>query len=345
MTTQETPVKPIQTVTGPIDFDDLGMTLMHEHIFVAFPGAEFDPRYPFDRADFIARATLRLKALAEFGVKTLVDPCPIELGRDVTLLHEVSERSGMQIICATGFYYEAAGIPVYWRHMPVEEIAELYIREIERGIDGTGIRAGIIKCATGAPTITALEERMLTAATIAQRATGVPILTHTEDGHCGPEQQDIFEAGGVPLQHCLIGHSCGNHDPAYHRRLAERGSYVGFDRIGLVRRGSDELRADNVKKLADAGHANRVMLSQDAYCGWRGKFIFEMDPERTRQIDAMRETDAWPRPHTGLFTHFLPLLKARGMNDAQIQQLLVDNPRAYFKASHEAHQKAKAAAV
>ena len=331
---------PIQTVTGAIGFDELGMTLMHEHIFIAFPGAEFDPRYKFDRAQFVQRAVKRLKNLAAFGVKTLVDPCPIELGRDVTLLREVSEKSGVQIICATGFYYEAAGIPVYWRHLPTEEIAELYIREIEQGIDDTGIRAGIIKCATGAPTITALEERVLTAATIAQRATGVPILTHTEDGHCGPEQQDIFERGGVPLHHCLIGHSCGNHDPAYHRRIAERGSYVGFDRIGLVRRGSDELRADNVVKLSQAGHANRVMLSQDAYCGWRGKFIFELDRARTAKIDAMRDTDDWPRPHTGLFTDFVPKLKARGMSDAQIQQFLVDNPREYFKASHALKQVA-----
>jgi phosphotriesterase-related protein len=334
------PPKPIQTVTGPIGYDELGKTLMHEHIFVAFPGAEFDPRYRLDRDAFIGRAVVRLKNLAEFGVKTLVDPCPIELGRDVRLLREVSEKSGVQIICATGFYYEAAGIPSYWRHMPVEEIAELYIREIEHGIDGTDIRAGIIKCATGAPTITPLEQRVLTAATIAQRATGVPILTHTEDGHCGPEQQDIFEGGGVALQHCLIGHSCGNHDPAYHRGLAARGSYVGFDRIGLVRRGSDDLRADNVVKLTEAGHGNRVMLSQDAYCGWRGKFIFETDPERTAKIDALRETDAWPRPHTGLFTDFVPKLKERGMSDAQIQQFLVDNPREYFKAAHALKQGA-----
>lgn len=334
-------MKPIQTVTGAIDFDELGMTLMHEHIFIAFPGAEFDPRYRFDRASFVPRAVKRLKALAEFGVKTLVDPCPIELGRDVGMLREISEKSGMQIICATGFYYEEAGIPVYWRHMPVEEIAELYIREIEQGIDHTDIRAGIIKCATGAPTITPLEQRILTAASMAQVATGVPILTHTEDGHCGPEQQDIFEGNGVALQNCLIGHSCGNHDPAYHRGLAERGSYVGFDRIGLVRRGSDDLRADNVMKLAEAGHANRVMLSQDAYCGWRGKFIFEMDPERTAKIDAMRETDEWPRPHTGLFTDFVPRLKARGMSEAQIQSVLVDNPREYFKASHARKQAAR----
>lgn len=334
-------MKPIQTVTGSIGFDELGKTLMHEHIFVAFPGAEFDPRYRFDRDEFIGRAVVRLKKLAEFGVKTLVDPCPIELGRDVRLLREVSEKSGVQIICATGFYYEAAGIPSYWRHMPAEEIAGLYIREIEQGIDGTDIRAGIIKCATGAPAITPLEQRMLTAACIAQRATGVPILTHTEDGHCGPEQQDIFEAGSVPLQHCLIGHSCGNHDPAYHRRIAERGSYVGFDRIGLVRRGSDELRADNVVKLAQAGHADRVMLSQDAYCGWRGKFIFEMDPERTAQIDTLRETDEWPRPHTGLFTSFVPMLKARGMDDAQIDRMLTDNPREYFRAAHEGHGQAR----
>lgn len=331
-------MKAIQTVTGAIGYDDLGMTLMHEHIFVAFPGSEFDPRYRFDRQEFIDRATKRLKLLREYGVKTLVDPCPIELGRDVTLLKEVSERSEMQIICSTGFYYEEEGIPSYWRHVSMEEIAELYIREIEIGIDNTGIRAGIIKCATGAPRITALEERVLTAASVAQRATGVPILTHTEAGQCGPEQQDIFETNGVPLQHCLIGHSCGNHDPAYHRSIAERGSYVGFDRIGLVRRDPDEIRAENVVKLTEAGYGSRVILSQDAYCGWRGKFFF--DPNRAEEIDQLRETDQWPRQFTGLFLNFLPMLRSRGVSDEQIHEYLVENPRNFFRAAHEKKEKA-----
>lgn len=322
----------IQTVLGPVPVDRLGKTLMHEHVLVSFPGAEFDPRYPFDRKAFIDLAVSRLQDLVAHGVSTFVDPCPIEMGRDVRLLAEISERSGMHIVCSTGFYYEGMGIPAYWRHASLEEISDLYVREIEQGIDGTHIRAGILKCATSAPNITELERRCLTAASIAHKRTGVPILTHTENGQCGPDQQDLFESQGVPLNRCLIGHSCGNPNHAYHLGIAQRGSYVGFDRVGIVRRQSDEVRADNVAKLIEAGHAARVMLSQDGYCGWRGKFFFEPSEERTKAIDAARATGAWPPPQTYIFTTFIPMLRARGVPQETIDSILTDNPRRFFSA-------------
>lgn len=321
----------IQTVLGPVPVGALGKTLMHEHILVSFPGAEFDPKYPFDRPAFVQTAVARLKALREFGVATFVDPCPIEMGRDVRLMAEVSEKSGIHIVCATGFYFEGMGLPSYWRHASVDEITELYVREIEQGIDDTGIRAGLIKCSTSAPAITPLEQKVLAAASMAQRATGVPILTHTEGGLCGPEQQDIFEQHGVPLGQCLIGHSCGNPDHAYHRRIAERGSFVGFDRVGLTRRQSDEVRADNIVRLIQAGLQEKVMISQDGYCGWRGKYIFEPSEDRTREIDALRAAGEWPMPQTYMFTRFLPMLRERGVTDEMIDSILVQNPATYFR--------------
>src|SRR6185437_9167071 len=125
----------VQTVTGPIGLDQLGRTLMHEHLFIAFPGAEFDPAATFDRAAFVKEAVRRLTQLRiEHGVSSFVDPCPIELGRDAALMREISERSAMNVICTTGFYFEDMGLPVYWRARTADEIAELYIREITYGI-------------------------------------------------------------------------------------------------------------------------------------------------------------------------------------------------------------------
>ena len=139
----------VQTVTGPIPVEQLGRTLMHEHLFIAFSGAEFDPLAVFDRAEFITEAARRLRQLREeHGVRSFVDPCPIELGRDAAMMKEISEKSGMHIICTTGFYFEEMGLPIYWRARTVEEIAELYISEITHGIGTTGIRAGAIKVAT-----------------------------------------------------------------------------------------------------------------------------------------------------------------------------------------------------
>ncbi|MGY3361775.1 putative metal-dependent phosphotriesterase family hydrolase [Bradyrhizobium sp. GM0.4] len=140
----------VQTVTGQIPVETLGRTLMHEHLFVAYPGAAFDPLATFDRPKFVEKAVRRLSQLRiEYGVNSFVDPCPIELGRDVTMMKEISEKSDMHIVCTTGFFYEDHGLPTYWRARSVDEIADLYIREIMHGIGQTGIRAGAIKVADG----------------------------------------------------------------------------------------------------------------------------------------------------------------------------------------------------
>src|SRR5204863_3560354 len=140
----------------------------------------------FDRAEFIEEAVRRLVQLRnEHGVRSFVDPCPIELGRDAGMMKEISEKSGMHIICTTGFYFEEMGLPVYWRARTVDEIAEFYIREITDGIGDTGIKAGAIKVATGAPVVTELERKFLAAACVAQKATGVPVITPTQAGCAG----------------------------------------------------------------------------------------------------------------------------------------------------------------
>jgi phosphotriesterase-related protein len=317
----------VQTVTGPVKIAELGRTLMHEHILISNPGVEYDPKQALDRPALVKEAVKRLKELRELGISTFVDPCPIELGRDVTLLKEISEKSGMNIICATGFYFEARGLPFYWRHCSVDEIAELYIREIETGVADTGVRAGLLKCATGAPKITALEDKFLTAATIAHKATGTAILTHTEDGLCGPEQQQIFGREGVELHRCLIGHCCGSADGAYHRRVVDAGSYIGFDRIGSIARQPDEARADGVVRLIDAGFQQQIMLSQDRICSIRGA---KPPPHVAQWIADLTAQGQWPPPYTHIFKSFFPLLRARGVSDAQIASILEDNPRRFF---------------
>lgn len=321
----------IQTVTGPIDIDQLGRTLMHEHLFIAFSGVEYDPTATLDRPAFIAEAVKRLRELREVhGVKSFVDPCPIELGRDPAMMKEIAEKSEMQVICTTGFYFEAMGLPIYWRARTVDEIAELYIREITQGIGYTGVRAGAIKVATGAPNITELEMKFLNAACVAQRATGVSIITHTQDGFAGPEQQKAFAAGGVKPHFCLIGHCCGNPDPAYHRLVADGGSYIGFDRIGLERYQPDTLRADNLVRLVRDGFGAQVMMSQDRHCGWLGKFARQLSAQEQAHIDALKAQNKWPPAYTYLFTDFVPMLRARGLSEKEIFSMLDDNPRRFF---------------
>ena len=321
----------VQTVTGAIDVGSLGRTLMHEHLFIAFHGVEFDPTAVMDRPAFVAEAVKRLKELRQVhGVRSFVDPCPIELGRDAGLMKEIAEKSEMQVICTTGFYFEEMGLPIYWRARTAKEIAELYIREITQGIGTTGVKAGAIKVATGEPAITALEMKFLEAACIAQKATGVPIITHTQNGHAGPEQAAAFTGNGVLAHKCLIGHCCGNPDPAYQRRVADAGVYIGFDRIGLHRFMPDETRADNLVKLVRGGYQAQIMMSQDRHCGWLGKFARQVPPQEQAMIDALRAEGKWPPPYTYIFTDFLPMLRQRGLTDAEIFSILDDNPRRFF---------------
>ena len=321
----------VQTVLGPISVDDLGLTLMHEHVYVEFAGSGLDFTVPFDRAAFIQDATKRLAALKEYGVTTFVDPCPMDIGRDVSILREVSEKSGLNIVCATGFYFEPLGFPIYWQHRSVEEIAELLIHEIEDGIGDTGVKAGLIKVATGAPKISELQAKFLEAATVANQATGVPILTHTEDGCCGPEQQELFRKHGVPAHETLIGHSCGNSDPDYHRQIIAGGSYIGFDRIGWEAFNSDDIRADNLAIHIKEGKRDQLIMSQDHFCVLRGKPLLPMTAEEMAEVEKMVAAGDWPMPFTDLFTNFLPKLRERGVSDDDIRHILTENPKRFFR--------------
>lgn len=322
----------INTVTGPIDPGALGRTLIHEHLFTGYEGWQYDPDVSVDMEKIRHKAISRLKDLKTYGVSTFVDPCPIELGRDVAFMADVSEKSGMRIVCTTGFYFEAHGLPPYWAGRTVDDIAQLYIREIEHGIGDTGIRAGAIKCATGEPVVSEQEKKFLKAASIAQKETGVPIITHTQNGFGGPEQQALFAENGVPAHRCLIGHSCCNPHREYHREIVNGGSYIGFDRIGNVRVVSDEIRGERMMQLIKDGFIAQLLISQDRFVAQLGNSfpLWNLPPDTMKAMVAAEKDGSWPPPYTYLFTDFLPKLKQQGLTDADITQLLEDNPRRFF---------------
>jgi len=324
----------VNTVLGPVKASELGKTLIHEHLYISFSGAEFDILMPFDRPAFIEDAVRRVKALKQYGVQTFVDPCPIELGRDVSLMAEVSEKAEMNIVCTTGFYWEKFGLPLYWRGKTAEELAELYIYEIETGIENTGIKAGAIKVATGEPQIHEVEVAFAQAAAMASKATGVPIITHTEKGCCGPDQQKIFSDSGADLHKVAIGHSCGNADPAYHKKIVEGGSYISFDRIGYEMMMPDAVRADNVVHLINGGYRDQLMMAQDRFCHLRGANVLlkaiPMDKETEAYMKKAMEEGTLDLPFTDMFENFFPMLRERGVSDADIDHILGVNPGRFF---------------
>jgi phosphotriesterase-related protein len=316
----------VMSVTGLLKAEVLGRTLVHEHIVLTMPGEELDPAFAPDRREIRAVATDRLQELKDHGVTTLVDPCPIELGRDPELYAEVSERSGVKIIFATGFYYEGVGLPAYWRAREPEEIADFYLKELTDGVGHTGLRPGVIKAATGLD-VTAAERRCLAGAAIAQRHSNTAIITHTENSRHGDVQQDIFAANGADLSRVLIGHQDEQTSPEPIRKLAERGTFVGIDRIGLEVMAPDETRADHVAALVRDGLTAHVCLSHDCICALTAPRIPFWIPKEIRPPNPQKWWTEINKTYTYILTHFVPMLKARGVSDADIDVMLRENPR------------------
>lgn len=319
----------IQTVTGPVRPAELGKTLVHEHLFIGYPGWFMDALAPkFRRAEAMARAVDRLQELRGFGVSTFVDPCPMDLGRDVEFMAECSQRSGIRILCATGAYKEDEGISYTFGALAVEDITAIYVKELTEGIGDTGIRAGFVKVATGAPAISEYERKILTAAGRAAAEVGCPVLTHTDDATCGLEQIALLTAEGVPAHRILVGHSDGRDDHGYHRSLADQGAYVGFDRFGIETIISDDRRIDSVCRMIEAGYTRSICLSHDAMCaGFLGRPVFGGKRMVPAEVIAAALPD-WESTH--LFKRIFPKLRERGITDADLDTVLIDNPRRYF---------------
>ena len=323
----------VQTVLGPIDVAEMGPTLVHEHILISYPGDTLDPTDTWKRADALAIGVERMEGLKEHGIRTFVDPCPIELGRDPELMAEISQRTGMNIVCATGFYTEEAGLPYYWRVRNAEEIAELYLTEIEKGIGKTGIRPGIIKVASGDPP-TEDERKAINGAAIAARESGLTIITHCENSAGGDVQQEIFAENGADLGRCMIGHQDQAEKPQQLIDIVDRGSFVGVDRVGLEILSPDDHRVELIKGVLDAGHAGRLCLSQDHMCSLRSPRFPYRIPENlaavAEQMIPFVLDQIHGRPHTFIFTDFWPKLEAAGVARATFDSILTDNPRTLF---------------
>ncbi len=320
-----TDARTVQTVTGAVRPAALGRTLVHEHVLVGYPGWSLDPFAPrYVRAEAMTRAVDQLQELRDLGVGTFVDPCPMDLGRDVEFLAELAQKSRMQIVCTTGAYFEAEGITHTFRHLPIEEITAIYIKEITEGVGDTGIRAGAVKIATGAHRVSEYERKLVQAGARAARETGVPLISHTQEASCGHDQIDLVTGEGVPADRLLVGHSDGIDDHDYHRSLAERGAFVGFDRFGITVILPDEVRVKNVLKLAASGHLRNILLSHDSVVCWQGRPV----PFANRYEDLLGFLPDW-RP-TSILTKIVPQLREGGLSETDVATILVDNPRRFF---------------
>ncbi|MFN8636038.1 MAG: phosphotriesterase-related protein [Chloroflexota bacterium] len=310
----------VNSVLGPLDTADLGFTLTHEHIFTASAGIQ--QTFPELFGDFdklTEQVALTLNEAKEGGVKTIVDLSTMDLGRDIRFLAEMSRRTGVQIIAATGIWRD---IPrSLWFRSP-DEVAALFVRELEVGVEGTGIKAGIIKVANDSEGVTREGEIILRAAARAAKQTGVRISTHSfAPGRVGEQQVRIFEDEGFDLNRVYIGHSNDSTDLEYLQGLLAKGVWLGLDRhqtsspIGPDAEG----RAQTLAALLKAGHEDRLMVSHD----WSVLGVSRTsDPLLSRTYNP----DGWLFAKRRLFPRVLEL----GASQAQIDKLNNDNPRRFL---------------
>lgn len=312
----------VQTITGAIDTSELGFTLMHEHIMIANPAMRAAHADWVDAQKVIEIATEEARLVKARGVSTLVDLTPINLGRDIDVMRAVAEGAEINVIAATGLYYNEEPWMGGWEP---DRIAEWFIKDVERGIQGTSAKAGIIKCATDHDGVTPVNEKLLRAAAKTHRATGLPISTHTDPAaDTGPAQQRVFEDEGVDLTRVVIGHTGDTNDLDYIERVLSKGSYIGMDRFGIDNPVDTDGRVKTIVELAGRGHADKMVLSHDACC--------HIDFAPPEVIAGMRASvmKNWHFRHVP--DEVIPALTAGGVSDAQIEQMTTGNPRHIFEA-------------
>lgn len=317
----------INTVKGAIETDKLGQTLMHEHIFVL--STEINNNFPEiwgDEDKRVDDAVTRLNELKSRGVDSVVDLTVIGLGRYIPRIQRIAEQTDINIIVATGVY-TYNDIPMYFHFRGPGTILEgpeimtdMFVRDIEEGIAGTNVKAAILKCATDRQGVTEGVERVLRAVAQAHRKTGVPISTHTH-AHTerGLEQQRIFEEEGVDLSRVVIGHSGDTTDIDYLEKLVAQGSFLGMDRFGIDTLLPFEDRVKTVVEMCRRGHADKMVLSQDAAC------FNDWLPEEALPVILPR----WHFLH--IHNDVIPALLEQGVTDEQIHQMLIENPRKIFE--------------
>ena len=316
----------VETVQGAVDAEQLGVTLVHEHVRFRDEAvaAEWPERYD-DQAE-LAAALQEVNAAKAHGVRTIVDPTAMFGGRDVRFMKRVADETGVRIVPCTGIYtYDH--LPQYFLNRDADAIADHFISDIQRGIQGTDIRAAFLKCAADAPGVTENVEKIHRAVARASVQTGTPIMAHSMPAVAtGPRQVEIFKEEGVDLGRVQIAHCGDSEDIGYIEGLIEQGVYVGLDRYGLEIILPIEKRNATTAELIRRGHAERLMISQDscATLDW-------YPPELDQMLRSQGAVHNWTM--TLVFEEVVPALREQGvLDDETFAEIFIENPKRWLTA-------------
>lgn len=311
----------VNSVLGPLSGDDLGFTLMHEHVMVCASGL-YDSYPDLLGDEREARAVAALERAKAAGIDTIVDATTFDLGRKAQLLHDVARDSGVNIINVTGWWLD---VPRFLTGVGPNQMAREFVRDLTEGFRGTDIKAGLLKCAADFEGVTPMLEVMARAVARAHLETGVPIMVHSyPTGQVARRQLKIFKEEGVDLTRVKIDHSNDTTDMEYLEWILDQGCYLGLDRYPgrLV---SPEMRTTTLKRLIDAGHTERLCVSHDCIC-------LHIHKERADgSLPEMHEFQAHnPDQYLYIHNNVIPQLQEMGTTDEQLHTLFVDNPKRFL---------------
>jgi phosphotriesterase-related protein len=316
----------VQTVQGPVEADELGVVLIHEHL--RFRDEAVAVQWP-DRYDEDAELEAALAAVGEAksrGVQTIVDPTAMFGGRDVRFMARVAEQTGVRVIACTGIYsYDY--LPHYFENRDVDVMADHFISDLRDGVQGSEIKAAFLKCAADAPGVTEQVEKIHRAVARASVQTGAPIMAHSMPAVAtGPRQVEIFEQEGVDLSRVQIAHCGDTEDVGYIEGLIDKGVHVGLDRYGLEMFLPIDKRNATTVELLRRGHAERLLISQD-YCATIDWF----PPEAAQVFESQGAIRNWSM--TLVFDEVVPALREQSvMDDDTFRTIFVENPRRWLTA-------------
>jgi phosphotriesterase-related protein len=314
----------VETVQGAIDADELGVTLVHEHVRFRDEAvaAEWPERY--DEQTELEAALAAVGAAKDRGVRSIVDPTAMFGGRDVRFMKRVAEQAGVRIVACTGIY-SYGHLPHYFENRDIDAMTDHFVSDIESGIQGTDIKAAFLKCAADAAGVTENVEKIHRAVARASVRTGTPIMAHSMPAVAtAPRQIEIFEEEGVDLARVQIAHCGDSEDLDYIEGLLTKGVYVGLDRYGLEMYLTIDKRNAIAAELLRRGHAERLMISQD-FCATIDWFPPGAE-EAFTNAGAIRN---WSM--TLVFDEVVPALRELGvMDDAVFATVFTENPKRWL---------------
>lgn len=303
----------LNTVTGPISVDSLGLTLIHEHMLVDFIGADSVNSNRWHRDSVVSKVLPYLLAVKKHGVKTILDCTPSFLAKDPLLLKEISEKSGIRILTNTGYYGAVGGkyLPEHAYSESAEELSLRWIDEFENGIEGTGIKPGFIKISVNeADALSEIDKKLVKAAGLTNQKTGLTIASHTGTWKTAVQEVRILQEMGVDPSAFVWVHAQAEQDFENYQKAAEIGVWISLDGIGWA----IDPYVDRLLFAKENGFLNRVLISHDA--GW-------YDPAKPNGGDI--------QPFTNIFEKLIPVLNEKGFTDLDWNLLLNENPKLAFQ--------------